>query len=426
MSKCKDKRGKKLFIVIPLVILTILVTFLLLYTPSIKLLGKKNIEISYNSRYVEMGYYAKMFGLDRTRAVKVSNNINYSKVGTYEITYSVKNLLGCFSKEEIRTITIVDKIKPVIELQGGDISLAINEPYKELGYTAFDELDGNLTENVIVEDKVDNQKAGDYEVIYRVKDSSENEASLSRHVNVYERNAYSVPILTYHHFLTIDEKNEYAKDDKYTMPIVQFEEQLKYLKENGYNTIDLEDFYLWYIGKKTLTDKDIVIVIDDGNVSAYFYAIPLLEKYGFKATIFVITGRISENEISWDPSKLQFFNSKMIEDIRNNHKNIRLASHTHYLHAQIEGSCAVAKKTEDEIYEDVVLSKDAINSEYLAYPFGCHTNAAFSALRRAGYKMAFEFGDDRRATKKDQIYSIKRINVNAYTTMEKFIKWLEV
>ena len=226
--------------------------------------------------------------------------------------------------------------------------------------------------------------------------------------------------------MTSEEKNNYAKNDKYTMSTSSFEEQLKYLKNNKFNTISLEDFYLWYIGKKKLSSKDIVIVVDDGNISAYKYAIPLIEKYGFQASIFVITGRVTNNEQIWDPTTLKFFNDEIITDIRNNHKSIALASHTHYLHCQVNGGCAIASKNEEEIYNDVKMSKDFINSDFLAYPFGCHTDKSTRALKRAGYKMAFEFGDNKRATKNDDIYAIKRININASVSMNQFIKWLEV
>ena len=63
----------------------------------------------------------------------------------------------------------------------------------------------------------------------------------------------------------------------------------------------------WYNKKISLTGKNIVITIDDGNLSQYVYAVPLLEKYGFNATIFVVTSRINDYKVTWNPKKNQFF-----------------------------------------------------------------------------------------------------------------------
>ena len=428
MKSKKDKKRKRKVIIISLIIIIIgfiITAFFLLYIPDIKLEGSNNITISYNDKYRESGYHADIFGINMDKRIIINNNIDYHKTGKYEVEYKIKNILGQ-TKNIRREITIIDNENPIIELKDGDVSIPVGEEYKEPGYSAKDDFDGNISDKVIVNSNLDNNIKGEYEITYEVEDSSGNKDIKKRKVTVYEIDVTSVPILTYHQFMKDDEKRIYASNDKYTMPISSLEQQLKYLSNNEYKSISLDDFYSWYVGNIKLTKKDIVIVIDDGNISAYKYAMPLLEKYGFQATIFVITGRITNSEQIWDPSKLKFLNYGMINDIRTNHKSIALASHTHNLHTTIDGGCAMGVKNEAEIYEDVMISKEIIKSDFIAYPYGCHTSATSAALKRAGYKMGFEFGDNKRATRNDDVYGVKRLNINANVSMEQFIKWLEV
>lgn len=330
------------------------------------------------------------------------------------------------SPEEPYDIVPIDAYAPMIELSGPKVLyLDVNTNYVEPGYSAIDNEDGLLTEYVVVKNNVDTTKVGEYDVVYTVSDSFGNASEARRKVNVVANNVKSVPVLTYHTFMTKTEKNKYWKSDKYTMDIDVFEEQLKYLKEHGYNSITLEDLYKWYNNEKVLTNKDFVLTIDDGNISSYVYAMPIIEKYGFNATVFVITSRITSGKLKWDPSKLQFFSNEIIDDINKNHKSIYLAAHTHYLHSTIDGSCAMAFKTEDEIYNDVLMSKNIINSEYLAYPYGCYTENTLNAMGRAGYKMAFSFNTNKRATKADNVYAVDRLNVNSEVSMKKFMSWME-
>lgn len=330
-------------------------------------------------------------------------------------------------KEKQNKATIVDNEPPVIELKGNNILLMVGDTYLEPGYNAFDNYDGNITSKVVVSGNVDTNKAGVYKLEYTVQDSSNNKFEIERVITVCEDNVDSVPILTYHNFMSEKEKSQFAPKDKYTVTIESFEKQLQYLKENGYKTITLDDFYMWYTNQIALTEKDVVMVIDDGNISQYHYAIPLIEKYGFNATIFVITGRITNNDVEWDPSQLQFFNQNIIDDIENNHKSIKLESHTNNLHQLIDNQVAIKVKTDEEIENDLKISKEILDASYLAYPYGWNTASSTEILKKLGYKMAFAFGQGNygRASKTDDQYYIKRVNITAETSMREFVNWLE-
>lgn len=74
-----------------------------------------------------------------------------------------------------------------------------------------------------------------------------------------------------------------------------FEENLFVLKKHGYTPVKLSDVYNYVIGKSKLPKKAVAITFDDGYADNLIYAYPLLKKYEFFATIFVIVNKITSN-----------------------------------------------------------------------------------------------------------------------------------
>ena len=80
----------------------------------------------------------------------------------------------------------VDTVKPVIELIGGNVVLRIGDTYEELGAVATDNVDGNITNNIVISGEVKNEK-GEYTINYNVKDEAGNAADeVSRIVYVVD------------------------------------------------------------------------------------------------------------------------------------------------------------------------------------------------------------------------------------------------
>lgn len=86
----------------------------------------------------------------------------------------------CFNKK------VKDITPPTITLEGGDITIMLNEDYQEKGYIAFDDIDKDITKKVIIKNNIDNKTPGEYEIIYTVKDSSSNETYQKRKVTVLD------------------------------------------------------------------------------------------------------------------------------------------------------------------------------------------------------------------------------------------------
>ena len=123
---------------------------------------------------------------------KVTNTIKKDKV-IYSVTDSSGN-----KKSVTKKLLFEDIEKPVVTLNGGEVvSICANEVYKEPGYTATDNCDSDLTNQVVVDGSVDNSLIGEYQLTYQVKDKAGNEGSASRKVVVSDSDAPGVVYLTF-------------------------------------------------------------------------------------------------------------------------------------------------------------------------------------------------------------------------------------
>lgn len=116
------------------------------------------------------------------------SNVDTNKLGLQYVIYKLNN--GIYSKYLVRNVTVKDTTPPVITLkQDSFITMYLNSPYKELGYTAMDNYDGDITDKVNVVGSVDTSKIGKYELIYKVSDSSNNTHEVKRTIEVIKQNS---------------------------------------------------------------------------------------------------------------------------------------------------------------------------------------------------------------------------------------------
>ena len=96
----------------------------------------------------------------------------------------------------------------------------------------------------------------------------------------------SVPVLMYHHVR--------PQAGMIACTPENFESQLQWLQKNGYHGLTLDEFAAHLAGKPV--GKGVLITFDDGYLNNWVYAYPLLKKYGFKATIFLVTSWINHGD----------------------------------------------------------------------------------------------------------------------------------
>lgn len=102
------------------------------------------------------------------------------------------------------------------------------------------------------------------------------------------RRRIRVPILMYHYISEPPEDaDEYRTD--LSVPPERFRQQLQYLKDHGFTTIDFYDLSLAVTARKELPEKPIILSFDDGYLDNYQYAFPMLREFGFSGTFFIVT-----------------------------------------------------------------------------------------------------------------------------------------
>jgi peptidoglycan/xylan/chitin deacetylase (PgdA/CDA1 family) len=106
-----------------------------------------------------------------------------------------------------------------------------------------------------------------------------------------------------YHYISIppQDADQYRLDLSVTPD--NFRAQMAYLAQNGYSTVDLYDLSLAIANKRELPPNPVIITLDDGYRDNYEYAFPILQEFGFKATIFIPTEFLdlgNPNYLTWD------------------------------------------------------------------------------------------------------------------------------
>lgn len=111
-------------------------------------------------------------------------------------------------------------------------------------------------------------------------------------LGISARGYQTVPILCYHRVG--------PQTNLMIMPRETFAAQMEFLARNNYNVIRLADLPDFLSGKRALPPRAVVITFDDGHVSSYQHAYPILRKHGFAATFFLYTDFLGAGDgLTW-------------------------------------------------------------------------------------------------------------------------------
>ena len=173
-------------------------------SPIIELSGDNPVTVCPGMQYTEEGYTAiDNYDGDITDKVTIENMQDI-------ILYNIIDSSGNETKVE-RNIIYEDKISPSITLNGSNlITLYLGNRYYEPGYSANDNCDGDITDNVTSTGFVDTSKLGFYTIKYEVNDSNGNVTSVERNVIVKKQlNYYGDGSI----YLTFDDGPSYLTND---------------------------------------------------------------------------------------------------------------------------------------------------------------------------------------------------------------------
>jgi peptidoglycan/xylan/chitin deacetylase (PgdA/CDA1 family) len=237
--------------------------------------------------------------------------------------------------------------------------------------------------------------------------------------------------------------------DVWTQTTEMFDAQMGYLKREGYTTVDFADVVAWRRGLRELPPRPIVVTFDDGDRSVLEHAYPVLKKYGFKATLFVVTSKVGQKWervdcLGWD-------------ELRALHESgvFSIQSHSHDLHRKVrtsEGALPVfvgarlgvfdmpgGASWSEAVSRDLRTSKDLIERHVggevtcLSWPYGFGDAELDSVAASAGYSVLCTLAegtnrDSAQKTPADRLlrdkWGVRRYTVTARTSLRSFEKML--
>ena len=222
----------------------------------------------------------------------------------------------------------------------------------------------------------------------------------------YNKNIQQIAVLSYHNIIPNDSKKN--ENDNDTLTIAEFEEQIKYLKENDYKTISAKELYEWKKGETEIPQKSVLITFDDGYYSFKYLVEPILVKYDMKAICFLIGDSTFDKTPEYDPNTYGTIGK---DEIQNHIENVEYGSHTYGMHYLTDdGEKLVRTLSKGELKEDVdKFDNTVFKAEYLAYPYYTFTKDFIEVLKEYNYKLAFA-GEEEMATRKVDNYKIPRIS----------------
>ena len=198
------------------------------------------------------------------------------------------------------------------------------------------------------------------------------------------------------------------------VPVNDFDAQMSYLSEQGYVTITPDELAEGLEGNLNLPEKPVLITFDDGYIDNYTNAFPILKKYGFRATIFIIPGFTSQNPkyMTWEQLKEMEQNGIVMQSHTLNHK-------------------ALEELPDDEIRSELLNSKLILEEQlgheinFLAYPTGTYNVHIAGIARDVGYKGAYtiKYGN---VDLGSNMYALERVPIfHTENTMKSFYERVE-
>jgi peptidoglycan/xylan/chitin deacetylase (PgdA/CDA1 family) len=233
-------------------------------------------------------------------------------------------------------------------------------------------------------------------------------------LGVYADGYQTVQILSYHGFG--------SHQSKLVLTPRAFDAQMAYLKAHDYRVIPLAEMSAFIQGHKLLPRRAVVITIDDGFKSAYMLAYPILQKYGFPATLFVYADFIgSAGGLSWDNMR-EMVASHLI-DIQPHSK-----SHTNLgLRTPAENDAIYAQR----VARETLFSAQQIQHHLkipihtFAYPYGDTNDVVIARLQEQRYQMGVTVRRGGNPFFADP-FRLRRTMIYGDQSLQDFTKHLEV
>ena len=193
-----------------------------------------------------------------------------------------------------------------------------------------------------------------------------------------------IPVLMYHRVV----EDFSAPDPNFiNISIADFESQMAYLSERGYQAISLDDVPM-AVSDHSTWKNPVAITFDDGYQDTYTHALPILKKYGLIATVMLVSDCIGGRN-TWDVGKAESAQLLSIDEIRT------LAQSDMHFGAHGATHSSLPDLSVAEARNELARSKAALESllgheiATLAYPYGRSNPEICRIAETLGFVAAF-------------------------------------
>lgn len=207
------------------------------------------------------------------------------------------------------------------------------------------------------------------------------------------RASYQVPILMYHHLTKYP-----AKVNHDTVQVKTFRAHMQALKNAGFEPVSFMDLRDYVQNGTPLPEKPIVITFDDGYTSNYELAYPILQEFGFKATIFAIGISVGKDTYKDTGIKMNPHFNLAQAAIMEASGLVTVASHGYNFHevngkdpAPVRRGVLQKQGESEEDYIRFLQNDHQImqhmlgeSANIIAYPYGLYSNLSDKILVQAG------------------------------------------
>lgn len=205
-----------------------------------------------------------------------------------------------------------------------------------------------------------------------------------------------VPVLCYHHIREgLPGQSETFKS--YSVTPAQFAEQMKVLKDSGYESILPDQLYNYLVHNGPLPPKPVMLTFDDTDEEQFTIGAKEMKKNGFKGVFFVMTVSIN---------RPRYMTKEQLKELANDGNAVESHTWDHHMVTKYKGDDWNIQLVKPRKTIEDITGKTA---NYFAYPFGLWNKAVFPELEKAGFKMAFSLSTKRDSTQ--PLYTVRRMIV---------------
>lgn len=247
-----------------------------------------------------------------------------------------------------------------------------------------------------------------------------------------KRESVKVPVIMYHSIL-----KDNSSSPKYIVTPSQLENDLKYIKSHGYETINMSDLISYVYQNAPLPEKPIILTFDDGYYNNLYYAYPLMKKYNTKMVISVV-GKFTDTFSDTDDSNPNYSHltwEQINELVKSDCAEIQ--NHTYNLHSISDAryGCKKNKYESNEEYQEILKNdllslqekmyeKTGYRPNTFTYPYGGISKSSLNVIKELGFKASLSCNEGmNEITKNPQcLYELKRFIRPSGISSEEYFK----